>query len=390
MTFKHVKFEDSAIMRSLEKVAREKGMVKDEPMTKTASAQLDLTISSNLMENVLKLCAGLRANGFDKQANELEANYLAYKKANTLYETSKEKGEDLIHDAHPKGSHKLEGVLGDDLAVVETILDRHIKLIKIIDKKPTGKLSSSSSIINAVKTVLGQEVNPLDIIAEQQMKGRMAWSKINSEVDKNTSSWALQWSENYAWGTISQGINKMLNYKPQDMTIDRIENLDSRIREAYNFVNKMNNQDLLDRLQDLFKQMYLLYGPMKKARDAYNRGESAKSVENIVDKKTAPGPKSIPEVTVVGDPNNISSKVQNSLNKIKSYKSQIQSDMDLSVEEKNAANKWLDGRATLYNSQKAGFESIPEEEKANAAQRFLNNINKLDAQLEAFRSKWLG
>lgn len=163
MTFKHVKFEDSAIMRSLEKVAREKGMVKDEPLNKTASVvnPLDLKVSYNLMENVLKLCAGLRASGLDKHANELESNYLSYKQANTLYETSKEKGEDLIHDAHPEGSHKIEDILGDDLAVVEDILDRHVKMVLVVEKKPTGKLASSKSVINAVKNVFAQDTASL-------------------------------------------------------------------------------------------------------------------------------------------------------------------------------------------------------------------------------------
>ena len=155
MTFKHIKFEDSVVMRSLEKLYKEKGLIKEEPLKKEASSKLDLRASSNLMENILKLCTGLRSYGLDKQANELESNYLSYKKANTLYETSKETGEDLINAAHPKGSHKVD-VLGDDLAVVETILDRHLKMIKVVDKVPTGKLASSN-IINSVKKALGSD-----------------------------------------------------------------------------------------------------------------------------------------------------------------------------------------------------------------------------------------
>ncbi|MGE3319978.1 MAG: hypothetical protein AB7I18_11855 [Candidatus Berkiella sp.] len=160
MTFKHVKFEDSPIMRSLEKVAREKGLVKDEPIAKTASAPtIDLAPSGNLMSNVLKLCAGLRASGFDKYASELELAYLNYKRANTLYETSKEKGEDLVDEAHPKGSHKLEGVDGD--AVIETILDNHLKMVELVNKKPTGKLASSKDVMGAVKKVLAQDAPKL-------------------------------------------------------------------------------------------------------------------------------------------------------------------------------------------------------------------------------------
>lgn len=155
MTFKHTKFEDSPTMRALEKVAREKGLVKDEPLRKTASTpkKPNYTPSTNLMENVLKLCAGLRNQGLVKEAAELETNFLNYKQAQTLYETSKEKGEDLVQAAHPKGSHKLEGVEGD--AVVEDILDQHMKHIQMVEKKPTGKLSTAQAI-SAVKRVLGQ------------------------------------------------------------------------------------------------------------------------------------------------------------------------------------------------------------------------------------------
>lgn len=167
MTFKHVKFEDSPTMRALEKVAKEKGLVKPEPLQKKASVtkKADYTPSDDFMENIFKLCAGLRANGLEKAATEVEINYLRYKQAQTLYETSKEKGEDLVQAAHPKGSHKLEGVEGNELAVVEDILDQHTKLVEIVNKKPTGKLSSAQ-VINEVKRALGQLVAPKESESE--------------------------------------------------------------------------------------------------------------------------------------------------------------------------------------------------------------------------------
>lgn len=157
MTFKHMKFEDSPTMRALEKVAKEKGLVKPETLEKKASVtkKADYTPTPNLMENILKLCAGLRTQGLAKEAAELETNFLNYKQAQTLYETSKEKGEDLVNDAHPKGSHKLEGVEGEE-ATFETILDQHLKHLQMIEKKPTGKLSTAS-ILKSVKKALGQE-----------------------------------------------------------------------------------------------------------------------------------------------------------------------------------------------------------------------------------------
>lgn len=160
MTFKHIKFEDSPIMRSLEKVAREKGLVKPEAMQKNASVtkKADTTPSSNLMDNIFKLCAGMRAQGLEAEALEVETNYLNYKRAQTLYETSNETGESLLQSAHPEGSHKMENVEGEE-ATFEDLLDKHVKIMQVVEKKPHGKLSSAQLIIGAVKTVLAQEVN---------------------------------------------------------------------------------------------------------------------------------------------------------------------------------------------------------------------------------------
>ena len=153
MTLKHIKFEDSSTMRSLERVAREKGWVKDEPITKVAS-KVNLVATSNLTENILKLCAGLRQSGFENYASDIENKYVAFKQASTLYDTSNETGEDLVEFAHPKGSHKMEGL---DNAVFKTIVEKHLDMLNMVGKKPTGKLSNASDILNAVKVILAQE-----------------------------------------------------------------------------------------------------------------------------------------------------------------------------------------------------------------------------------------
>ncbi len=144
MSFKQTKHWDSEVMRSLEKVAYEKGLIKPEPLQKQASLSktADITPTSDLMQNIIKLCIALRAEGLVKEAAEVETNFFNYKKAQTLYEVTKEKGEDLVDAAHPQGSHKLEG-LDSEEAVVEDIVDRHNKMKAVVDKKPTGKYSSS-------------------------------------------------------------------------------------------------------------------------------------------------------------------------------------------------------------------------------------------------------
>lgn len=156
MTFKHTKFEDSSTMRSLIKVASEKGWIKNNPLEKYASVEReDLTPTNSLTQNVIKLCSGLRSQGMDKFADELENKFVVYKQAaGGIYDVSGEKGEDLVDAAHPDGGHKLEGVPGDSL--VETILEKHLKMVEVVDKKPHGKLTTASDILGAVKMVLGQ------------------------------------------------------------------------------------------------------------------------------------------------------------------------------------------------------------------------------------------
>jgi hypothetical protein len=158
MSFKQTKHWDSEVMRSLEKVAYEKGLIKPEPLQKQASLSktADITPTSDLMQNIIKLCIALRAEGLVKEAAEVETNFFNYKKAQTLYEVTKEKGEDLVDAAHPQGSHKLEG-LDSEEAVVEDIVDRHNKMKAVVDKKPTGKYSSTKDILNAVKVTLGAD-----------------------------------------------------------------------------------------------------------------------------------------------------------------------------------------------------------------------------------------
>lgn len=216
MTFKHAKFEDSVIMRSLERVAREKGMIKEEPLQKTASTHLDLSPTDSLMENILTLCAGLRQSGLNKYADELETNYLSYKRAtNELYQTDPNAGEKEIETAHPKGSHKLEGVAGDDLAVVEDILDRHLKMLDVVNKKPTGKLASSSEVLSAVKKALGQAVAPTapvvpEVLGDPDALVESAIAKLNSSINTIASQ-----------SDIGRGVNYMKSYVKDIKTLSR-------------------------------------------------------------------------------------------------------------------------------------------------------------------------
>lgn len=203
MTFKHIDFDDSPIMRSLTRVASAKGWLPNEPaITKQAAATPvpDLQPSHDLTTNLLKLCSGLRTAGFDKQAQEIETKMLSYKKASVdLYNVSGETGDDLLGTAHPKGSHKLLDVDSKE-ATFEDLLDKHVQILKVVEKKPTGKLSNASEILNAVKTVLSSvktvsAASDLDNLYAQALaafqKFREVYGGINSQIGDDSNDNAV-------------------------------------------------------------------------------------------------------------------------------------------------------------------------------------------------------
>jgi hypothetical protein len=181
MTFKHIKFDESATMREFERIGVAKGIIKEESILEKLAARkpikkANLDPTSNLTENVIKLCSGLREGGLEAYAEELEQAFMIYKRSDNLYNVTKEEGEDLIDAAHPKGSHKLDGVDGD--ATIETVIDQHLADIKMIGKQPTGKLTTAAEVIAAVKMVLGQTVVNKDEIEDKNNKISILLSQV--------------------------------------------------------------------------------------------------------------------------------------------------------------------------------------------------------------------
>ncbi len=147
MTFKNIGFSDSPVMRSLEKVAINKGLVKVQEIKKSASKELDVKITDNLMSNLLKLCTALKSKGLNNYAQELEFKIISYKKAATNKDYSP-----ILNEAHPKGSHKLENL--DH--VINTLLDNELAILQSVSKQPKGKLANKK-ILSKVAQVLSTD-----------------------------------------------------------------------------------------------------------------------------------------------------------------------------------------------------------------------------------------
>lgn len=145
MTFRTADFRNSETLRSLQRLALEKGLIKPE-LKKEASAQPVSQPSEHFSENLVAFCEQLRSGGFEKYANEIEVKYLLMKQAETarFYDVTGEKGEDLVEFAHPEGGKKLDKDWSE-LGEVETIIEKQKKIQDAILKTPTGKLDPKTA-----------------------------------------------------------------------------------------------------------------------------------------------------------------------------------------------------------------------------------------------------
>jgi len=162
MTFKHINFLDSPVMRELERISKAKGEFNsssvESVVKKVAASKPKKKVSykpgKDLMQDILKLADGLRAKGFEKQADSLETKFFDYKKAEThLYRAIDEDGDDVIDFAHP---HAAKPISDSEHAKVPNILERHKKIVDVVNKQPTGKYGADvADIIKDAEDILG-------------------------------------------------------------------------------------------------------------------------------------------------------------------------------------------------------------------------------------------
>jgi hypothetical protein len=377
MTFKHLKFEDSPVMRSLEKVAIEKGLVAPQFMIKQAQKQHDFSASMNLSENIIKLCDGLRSCGLESKAEELENNYLDYKKAQTLYETPKETGEDLVHSAHPKGSHKLDGVEGD--SVIETIIDQHLQALKMIDKKPTGKLSTANEIIKSVKVVLSQDTtNEAQIVANlNKVLNIIQRIQVIAQGDISMPQ--------FGWNVYFEKVNAAI----ADSTIDKI----NKVKEYFNTLyGRLKPGVIMGVTDDTWSVIQPLFGAgnaaIERALIARQKVNEARSKDVAGDIVDSDKPERV-GVTVV-DAYGLSTSIKSALSTLNGYRAAINTDDSLEEADKNTALTWISSRIAAINNIKVQYDSLEnDEEKAIAAPRMLENLRKITAKFNNFYQGWI-
>lgn len=369
MTFRHLKFQDSVVMRSLEKVAREKGLIKEEDLFKTASVKkVSLIPTTNLLSNLLTLSEGLREAGFDKYADELEKNALVYKQAQTLYETFKETGDDLIDAAHPDGGHKLD--VNNDKAVFHTILEKHLKNIEVVNKKPTGKLVSSHDILKAVKVVLangdtstGLSKPVIDNINNFFITMRNIWQRtrllgVNSEG-------ALSYNR------LRDQIYKYINSKNINNTT--IASINSMIDETIKGVTT--------------RQFWGNWGII--SNDVDELVFQLKSLKNYINDTVIDDHKALMTAVPQGSDNVFLGKVDIMIQKLNSYRSLLL-DEGFTVQDRIEGNKEIDGFIKTLKNWKVIFGKLDLETKASEVSRYDVKLSQMAQQVEQLHREIIG
>lgn len=397
MTFKHVKFQDSPTMRALEKFAKDKGLIKPEPLQKSAALakRADLTPSDNLMDNIFKLCAGMRAQGLEKEAAEVETNYLNYKRAQTLYEAHKEKGEDVIQFAHPKGSHKLEGVEGDE-AVVEDILDKHVKFLQMIEKKPTGKLSNASQVLNAVKVALGDDfldqkrnkkslgqVN-VDSLYEQAKVNLQKYRQVYGSMSTKTGDGID--SNNSYFNSLLYILDNKKVYQARDFEnslVNSLANFQSDKEPGF-FSNAQErqlwNDEILPMVGIANRYAIAFQENVKDIRKAETEAKS-KAVEQQFDPDAKPAEPTPAAPTSV---QKWKTQLKTTGDTLQQWLMQTQNDPENNDSDKASAKDWINKQiSTIQNLDSQVTDD-------NAAIAALNILKKMTPEFAQFRKEWIG
>lgn len=322
MIHNYTKKPVSEVARSLEKIALEKGLIKPEPVNshkspteafKTATA---LAPTDNLAENILKLCQGLRTQGFDKYATEIEVKFLQFKQADAsgLYDVwhhgEPQSGEEVLHQAHPDGSHKMVDVDGD--AVVEDLLEKQKKIQQVILKTPTGKLAAKDAV-NIARIILADSGKTLDQINQELTQAwsqaKAAWKKIDNIIrEKGGLSYVPTFGRAIDYWSYASRVDSEFEERPSLEGVDTLKtflktgalgsNIKSLIRpgwsggiskDAWAMLNEGDDIDVLvdglDHIGDLINEK------IKKQREA-NQTPTAQTTPTV---QTTPLPQASPE-----------------------------------------------------------------------------------------------
>lgn len=193
MTFKHnSNFSESEVMRSLERLAIERGEFDPTPeeVVKTAASKLPkkekaIEETDSLFADIVQLAEHLRGKGFVQEAEEIETNLMMYKKAEKhLYNVHDETGEDFLNYVYKDGDKEVAPAK-EDYGVVHTPQSAAKKIRETVDKKPTGELKeAANAILKGAQTF--EFMNDQESIGNNELSGLYKDIKNNLEDAKES------------------------------------------------------------------------------------------------------------------------------------------------------------------------------------------------------------
>lgn len=374
-----MKFKDSIVMQSLEKLAVQKGLIKPEVMKVEASAEPEPQ-SESFTENLLLLCNKLRAKGFNKYASELEAKFLNLKQAEAkLYDITGEKGEDLVDFAHPKGGVKLDQDW-DDLGTVETTTEQHEKILNVVHKPVKGKLEAKSAI-NAIKIILAQSGK--DLIKEKLNKAHellmSVFNTVNTnppfvgELDEKMDSRVL---------TMKFLISDRELRNP-DITANSIKHAMSGITEIRSFLMPRSDTPLPK-----------LDTPEEKIRITQERtAKGDYSVPQNVWEKIEPSLNSITSLlheasSLIGGVSDFSNKADDLIKRLNSYKALLE-DPEIDEATRSNGKKWIAQAVAIIAKYKNIFDQLDPQIKQEQTATYEQKLNALNEEVASFYNQFI-
>lgn len=426
MTYKSTKFHQSPVARSLEQLAIQKGLFKPQseekaPVVKIAAVQ---KAPKSFPERLLKLCDGLRSQGFVSYANQLETQFLLMKKAESnlrselikqgsdeqvhLYNTHNEEGKDIIEFAHPEKNKKLDKSW-DDLGVIENIVERHDKILNVVNKRPKGKLASKN-IVNAVKIVLSQDGGSSDhsgkikeIVAEGLNYVR---DIINELLQRNQHLYKTEGKVILPQGLLEDirddfsEANKMadkeLDYNTIMEVTKKIDGLigvifaTSKMTSENSFFVTEDGQALLERIKSFWETAKSRFNAAFELLKGQVQGAQFQLEQGIEPSKISLDGEGHPAAKSSETPNAAASDFEkytkHYLNVVQQWKTAIDNDAENTPEDKQKANAFLDAKAQQFTSLLQEFETAP----PGSAPAFTKQLHDLAASLDKFRKEWIG
>jgi hypothetical protein len=418
MTYKSTKFHQSPVARSLEQLAIQKGLFKAQEAQKAQSEEEKAPVKTasapkSFPEKLLALCDGLRAGGFAVYANTLETQFLLMKKAESnlraglvkqadnqlhLYNTHGEEGKDIIEFAHPDKNKKLDKSW-DDLGVIENIVEKHEKILDVVNKQPRGKLSSKN-IANAVKIVLSQGAAHPDysgkikeLVAEGLNYANAAVAELQRTSDEEERTKGNRLVRQSTLDDIRENLAEAktmadgnLDYK-NIMEITRtVDGIPGDLSDE-NFFMTSDGEQLMDHLKSILETaksrfnaaFQLLKGEVQGAQFQLEQGVEPSKIS--LTSSTSPDAEKPSKTT-----SDFKEYADHYLNTLEQWKATVSNDAENTPEDKQKANAYLDAKAQQLTSLLQQFETAP----AGSAPAFTKQLHDLAASLNQFHKEWIG